>query len=269
MKRRPLRFILGILLIFFLWCWGCPPLWANSREIPFMPGEKLEYQLRWENVPAGSAWLEVLPVKDLNGQKAYHFVMIAESNAFVDIFYKVRDRIDAYADVDMTHSMHYIKKQREGRHEKDEVIEFDWENGQARYSNYGEKREPITLLDGSFDPLSAFYFTRTMPFDVGQALERPITDGQKNVIGRLKVVGREKIELLDGSKYDTYLVEPEMNHVGGVFKESKGAKIQLWVTADERRIPVRIKSKVVVGHFIGELVSANVANKQPEAPIQK
>jgi len=30
----------------------------------------------------------------------------------------------------------------------------------------------------------------------------------------------------------------------------------LWVTADKRRIPVKIKSKVVVGSFVGELVSA-------------
>lgn len=260
MNSRSLRLGLGTLSICLLLCWTGTPLWANSKAMPFVPGEKLEYQLRWENVPAGSAWLEVLPVKDLNGERVYHFVLIAESNAFVDFFYKVRDRIDAFANVDMTRSMRYAKKQREGRHEKDEVIEFDWESGQAHYSNYGEKKEPISLMDGSFDPLSAFYFTRTMPFDVGEELARPITDGQKNVIGRLKVVGRETIQLLNGDTYDTYLVEPEMNHVGGVFKESKGAKIQLWVTADEKRIPVRIQSKVVIGHFIGELVSAQVTD---------
>lgn len=255
MNRRSLRWGFGAIAIYLLLCWNSTSLWANSKSVPFVPGEKLEYQLRWENVPAGSAWLEVLPIKDINGQQVYHFALIAESNAFVDIFYKVRDRIDAYADTDMTRSMHYAKKQREGRHEKDEIIEFDWENDKAHYSNYGEKKDPIPLMDGSFDPLSAFYYTRTMEFDVGQELERPITDGQKNVIGRLKVVGRETIQLLNGKTFDTYRIEPEMNHVGGVFKESKGAKIQLWVTADERRIPVRIQSKVAIGHFIGELVS--------------
>ncbi|MGA8180500.1 MAG: DUF3108 domain-containing protein, partial [Desulfobacterales bacterium] len=56
--------------------------------------------------------------------------------------------------------------------------------------------------------------------------------------------------------YDTYLIEPELKHIGGVFEKSKNAKIQLWVTADKRKIPVKIKSKVAVGSFVGELVSA-------------
>ena len=43
----------------------------------------------------------------------------------------------------------------------------------------------------------------------------------------------------------------------GVFKKSKDASIQIWVTADENRIPLRLKSKVVVGNFIGELISAD------------
>lgn len=258
MVKKSYHLGIGTLTLFLLIFANCDPLWANPQNIPFAPGEKLEYQLRWENVPAGSAWLEVLPIKTIKGRPAYHFVMIAESNAFVDIFYKVRDRIDAFANVEMTRSMHYVKKQLEGNHDKDEVVEFDWDKNSARYSNYGKKKKnPITLLDGSFDPLSAFYYTRTMGFDIGGQLERPITDGKKNVIGRMRVVKRETIKLLSGQTYDTYLVEPEMNHVGGVFKESKGSKIQLWVTADKKRIPVRIQSKVSVGHFIGELVSAS------------
>jgi hypothetical protein len=256
MEKISYRLGIGALTLIFLLCVNFTPLSAKTKDIPFAPGEKLEYQLRWENVPAGSAWLEVLPVKTINGRQAYHFVMTAESNAFLDIFYKVRDRIDAFANVEMTRSVRYAKNQREGRHEKNEVIEFDWNNNRAHYSNYGEKKDPISLLDGSFDPLSAFYFTRTMAFDTGDLLERPVTDGRKNIIGRLKVVGRETIKLLNGRIYDTYRVEPEMNHIGGVFKKSQGAKIQLWVTADEKRIPVRIQSKVVVGHFIGELISA-------------
>ena len=58
-----------------------------------------------------------------------------------------------------------------------------------------------------------------------------------------------------GKTYDTYLIEPDLEHVGGVFEKSEDAIIQLWVTADKRRIPVQIKSEVVVGSFVGELVS--------------
>lgn len=232
------------------------PLWGFENTMPFAPGEKLEYVLRWENVPAGSASLEVLPHTTVNDEPAHHFVMTVRSNKFIDLFYKVRDRIDAYADMEMTRSLHYQKKQHEGRHKRDEIVIFDWQNSQAHYSNFGEKQEPIALLEGSFDPLSAFYFTRTTPFEVDSQIQRPVTDGKKNVIGRLTVRERETITLQNGQEYETYRVEPEMSHIGGVFKESEDARIELWLTADARRIPVRIRSKVVIGHFIGELVSA-------------
>jgi hypothetical protein len=58
------------------------------------------------------------------------------------------------------------------------------------------------------------------------------------------------------------LVEPDLKHVGGVFKKSKNAKLRIWVTADARRIPVKIESEVIVGSFVGELVSAEGIEKR-------
>ena len=81
-----------------------------------------------------------------------------------------------------------------------------------------------------------------------------MTDGKKSVIGKARVIKREKITVPSGV-YDTYLVEPDLEHIGGVFKKSKNAKLQIWVTADKRRIPVKVKSKVIVGSFIAELIS--------------
>lgn len=227
-----------------------------GAEIPFVCGEKLTYELRWENVPAGEATLEVRSIKTINGTQAYHFVMKAKSNKFVDIFYKVRDRIDAYANMEMTCSVYYKKNQSEGPHKKKERITFDWEKGQAQYTDFSKNRDPIELLPGSFDPLSAFYYTRTAIANGNKKLiERPVTDGKNNVIGRAKITKSETITLKNGQTFDTLRLEPEMRHIGGVFKESKGAKIYLWVTADNRCIPVQVKSKVAIGYFVGELVS--------------
>jgi hypothetical protein len=233
-----------------------PPAGGHADAPAFTAGEKLEYELRWENVVAGSASLEVMPQTTVNGQPAHHFVMTVRSSKIIDMFYKVRNRIDAYADLSMTRSLHYRKKQHEGRHKRDETVRFEWQENRAHYSNYGRGREPIELMEGSFDPLSALYYTRTNLFEIGGIIERPVTDGKKNVVGRLTVHERESITLQNGRKYDTYRIEPELCHVGGVFKEGKGARIELWVTADERRIPVRIRSKAIIGSFIGELVSA-------------
>ena len=228
---------------------------GDEKDLPFQPGEKLTFQLSWTIIPAGESILEVLPMETIDGIKAYHFLLTATSNAFVDIFYKVRDRIDAYVTADVTHSILYKKKQREGKSVRDIVVNFDWQHKKAQYTNFKEKLAPIDILPGSFDPLSAFYFIRLVDFKGKSTIERPITDGKECIIGRLSIIKKETIHLKTGT-YDTYLIEPELKHIGGVFEKSKNAKIQLWVTADKRKIPVKIKSKVAVGSFVGELVSA-------------
>lgn len=233
---------------------------AVEKDFPFYPGEKLTFQLKWTLVPAGEGILEILPIETINGVKAYHFVLTARSNSFVDLFYKVRDRIDAYTDIEMTHTILYKKKQREGKTQRDVVVHFNWNKNKARYSNMKKVREPIDVLEGSFDPLSAFYYTRLFDLKEKLTIERPVTDGKKCIIGKALVIKREKLKLPIGT-CDTFLIEPEIKHVGGVFEKSKNAKIQIWVTADKRRMPVKIKSRVVVGSFVGELVSATGLEK--------
>ncbi len=245
-------FIAGVTQIIFI---PNENLFAFDNNLPFSPGEKLTFQLKWTIFPAGEATLEILPKETINGVQSYHFVLTAKSNSFIDHFYKVRDRIDAYADMEMLRTIFYKKKQHEGKRKKDATVYFDWEKNKAQYTARNSKREPIDILSGSFDPLSAFYYVRLFRLKENIKIERPVTDGKKCVIGQVIVIKRETLKLSSGT-YDTYLIEPDLKDVGGVFEKSKNAKIQLWVTADNRCIPVKIRSKVVVGSFVGELVSA-------------
>ena len=255
--RHCLALIIFLGLLFPMQALGGPA--AAPAQTAFGPGEKLVYELRWTFIKAGTATLEVLPTATVKDQPAYHFALTAKSNAFVDSLYKVRDRIDAYADADLTRSLHYIKKQHEGPTIRDIEVRFDWDNLKTRYikTEKGGGEDKLTpVMPNSFDPLSAFYFIRGAEnVKVGSVITSPITDGNKNVIGRATVVKRETIKV-KGQTYDTFLVEPELKDVGGVFEKSKDAKIQIWVTADHRRIPVRLKSKVIVGSFVGDLISA-------------
>ena len=233
-----------------------------KRTLPFEPGERLSYDLRWTIVPAGHAVLEVLPMALVDGQQSYHFRLTVKSNAFVDLIYKVRDRIDSYVNQEVTHALRYLKKQEEGEHRRNESVEFDWAAGVAHHDN-GEKQTVTELPSGTFDPLSAFYYVRTLTFTEKDVLKRPVTDGVTTIMGRARVVKRQVIELFDDS-YDTYLLEPSMEKIGGVFEKEKGAKIKLWVTADHRHIPVKIASKISIGHFVGELVGIETASRSPD-----
>jgi hypothetical protein len=254
------HYLLVIVLV-CLWGWiPVPPAWSQNPKIPFHPGERLTYHLKWEVFSAGEAVLEVLPFETFEGVRAYHFVMTTKTNSFIDKFYKVRDQIDAFADAGMTRSLSYRKQQKEGRHERDVVIRFDWKAKTAQYSNFGDPRDPIPIEEGAFDPLSALFFIRMFELRENMVLESPVTDGKKCIKGKANILEKETV-VMDKQSYETYRIEPEMEHIGGVFEKSPNAKLEIWITADDWKIPVRIRSKVAVGSFIGELISAQPGKK--------
>lgn len=254
-QRHCLRFRLFAVLIL----WVNPlaaTLAAASDVLPFQPGEKLVFELKWEVVSAGYATLEVLPMIEYQGKDVFHFAMTAKTNKYLDRIYKVRDRIDAYADRQLAHSVFYSQKQREGNYKRNILVKFDWDRREAVYNDIlkDKKRKPIELLPGAFDPLSIFYYTRSLPLQAPMTIDRPVTDGKKCVVGKATVLKRETITVAAGT-FDTLLMVPALEHIGGVFKKSQNAEISMWVTADEKRIPVKLTSKVVVGNFSAELVS--------------
>lgn len=228
---------------------------THTTDFPFSPGEKLTFQLKWYFIPAGEAVLEVLPIEIISGIKAYHFVLVVKTNQFFDAIYKIRDRVDSYTDIGLTRSILYKKRKAGLTHKRDVVVSFNWNINEAQYSNFGRKRKPVSLPPGTFDPLSILYYLRICKFKEKFTLQKPVTDGKKCVTGSGKVIKREKIEVKSG-QYDTYLLEPELKDLSGVFRKSKNATIKIWMTADKRKIPVKIKSKVAVGSFVGELVAA-------------
>ena len=255
LKNHPMGFFFPLLAISLLTVFCIPEdIKATERVLPFSPGEKLYFNIRWGFINAGEAVFEVLPTEVINGFQAYHFVMCVKTTPFIDYFYKVRDRIESYTDIEISHSILY-KKQKRGKRPKDIVVDFNWEKNEAQYSKSGKRRRPISVLPGSFDPLSVFYAFRLHDFQENAEFEKSVTDGKKCVLGKALVVKREKITAA-GKMYDTFLVEPDLQHLEGVFEKSKDAKLKIWVTADKLRLPVRIESKVIVGSFVGELVSA-------------
>ncbi len=251
--RQP-KFYQFTLLIF-----SCCVLVAHSKvetkaNLPFRPGEKLIYKIKWGYIPAGDVIFEVKSMKEIDSTMCYHFSMTVTTNAFVNKFYKVEDQIDAFADEEMHQSILYKKKQREGTHVRDVVLKFDWDKKEVQYFNFGKSKSPVTLVDGTFDPLSIFYKLRCHEFTSGKEYSIPVTDGKKNIDGKIKVVEKQFIKTKLG-KMRCWLIEPELKQLRGVFKKSKRAKFKVWFSTDSRVIPMKFSSKVVVGSFTGELVA--------------
>ena len=249
-------------IINFILCWVIlagtfSNAMAEEMKHPFGPGEKMHFVLKYGVIPAGEATLEVQAIESIKGVDAYHFVVTARSNSFIDKFFKVRDRVDSYADVGMNHSLYYRKKQHEGKIKRDITVEFDWEEQKTTYVNFDTEPKVINLIPGSFDPLSVFYFSRLLDLRTEEKFERPLTDGEKNLIGSLQVTGSEDISVKAGT-FKTLVMEPDLQNVEGVFSKKQRAKIKVWITDDERRLLVKMASKAMVGSFVAELTSYEV-----------
>jgi hypothetical protein len=185
--------------------------------------------------------------------------MTARSNSFVDIFFKVRDRIDSYADAGMNHSLYYKKDQKEGKTRRNIRVDFDWEENKSTYVNFDTEPKVISLMPRTFDPLAIFYYSRLLDFEKVKEFEHPLTDGEKNMIGIMRVIGEETINVPAGT-YETLVLQPDLKNVEGVFSKDPKSRIKLWVTNDERRLLVQMKSKAKVGSFVAELVAVEGEN---------
>jgi hypothetical protein len=246
-------------------------LWAGaafgSQSLPFSPGERLYYELKWTIVIAGRAVAEVSSA-ELSGRPMIRLSAKGRTTQLIDIFYKVRDRVSSFVGPKFSRSLLYLKKQKEGRFVRDEVVRFDHEKGLVTYQNFGKKREPLKIPGATFDPLAAAYYARTLNLRVGKVYRVWVTDGKRLVPGSITVRGKERIKTKAG-RFDTLVVVPDIREVRGVFKKSPGAKVTIWVTDDAKKIPVMIKSKVVVGYFLGELAGMEGVDGYPDLLPEK
>ena len=254
-----LCFIFLVATVFF-------PAFAEGKPaLPFQPGEKLTFQVRWGFIAAGEAVLEVMPREEIDGAEANRFGLSVSTYPAIDIFYKVRDRIDSFTDGDLTRSLYYTRK-TEGRRLKEERVILDWEAGKARYSNFDEERSPVPIKPGTFDPFSVFYAFRLQELREDETMVHPVTDGRRLVAGHATVGRRTRIQTAMGS-IDTFVVEISMEDIDGTFEKEGRAGLQIWVSADRHRIPVRVRSRVAVGSFVAELTDVS-GSDWPQAAVR-
>ena len=206
---------------------------------PFRSGESLKFSVQYGFIKAGTAYLEVPQVREWNGRRVYTLVARAESNAFFSRFYKVRNRIESFWDKDGLFSWRYTENRREGGYRAQSEILFDQEHHEARYSDGRSFPIPPQVQDA----LSSFYYTRFQALPLGGSIVFDYHASRKSQPLEVKVLGRERVQTPAGT-FDCVAIEPILK-AGGIFK-NKG-RLVIWLTDDERRMPVLMRSKVAVG----------------------
>jgi hypothetical protein len=106
--------------------------------------------------------------------------------------------------------------------------------------------------------LSAFYYVRTQPLEIGKSLFIDNHADKKNYPLEVKVIRKERIEVEAGT-FDCLVVEPILQ-ASAIF-EQKGS-LTVWLTDDHIRMPVLMKSKVVIGSIATELTEYCLGNEK-------
>lgn len=241
----------------------------------FDVGEKLTFDVRYGFITAGHATMQVqnkIVVRD--SFPAYQILSTARSTKTFDLFFKVRDSVESVLDTRGIFSWGFKKSLREGAYKFDLLVDYDQLYGKAyiemiRYHNDEplriRKKEEFELKVPKYviDILGAFYYVRTQRLRVGDPIY--ITNHDNKNIYKLKVIiqRREQVKVRAG-KFNCIVVQPQLK--GDAIFKQKG-KLWVWLTDDELKIPVQMKSKAFIGSVVTELAKIEGIKKPITARV--
>ncbi|MBS0154051.1 MAG: DUF3108 domain-containing protein [Nitrospira sp.] len=218
---------------------------------PFTIGERLTYEVSWLNMTAVIAMMEVASTEGTrSGSTSAKLIGTAQSTPIITKFFPVDNRVESDLDLDTLTPDHMTFRRREGKKKEDIEYTFHQKEGTVTAVR-GGTTESLPIPAGTHDIISCLYYTRAvLPPTPGASLKMNVYHDKKNRPVEVRVEG---IETLDGGwgTVETVRVRVIMPF-HGLFM-NKG-DIYVWVTNDERRTPVRMKAKVVLGAIVADLV---------------
>lgn len=223
------------------------PLFAHAEPLPFEPGERIAYDVSWMGIIGGEGLLEVVSSGERAGRPVYTLHIVGRSTGWVRDLYRVEDHTFSFFDTGLLASRRVEISIEENAYRKKKVIEFDQENATASYRVDNDPPESFAIDRGSQDSFSALYRLRTLrgQMQVGRTLTIPIFEDRTRYTLEVLVARRERLNLPQGM-VDTIVVEPRLK-TEGIFR--RRGTMTIWLSDDERLIPVQMKSRVILGSF--------------------
>ena len=251
MFRRSLLLIHFLFALFFIIAVNAQSSneFRKSANNAFADGEKLVFDVKYGFVTAGIGTMEIPKIKKISGRDAYYILFTVNTVPSFDWVFQVRDRYETYIDKEALFPWRFEQHIREGKYSRDFSAFFDQRKGKAKTTE-GEYVIPKNVND----ILSAFYLVRTMNFSKMKVNDKlNLQNFYKDKVYDLDVryLGKETIDVPAG-KFECIVVEPLVKE-GGLFK-SEGSII-IYLTNDEAKMPVRVKTKVIIGSINADLTS--------------
>lgn len=231
---------------------------------PFRIGEEALYRVAWVgsgamNLAAGTIRLVVRDPGRVTGAvdagapaPRYVFEVSAETADWVSRFFQAQDRFASWADAELL-SVRYEQHLREGRRVLDRMFEFDRARGLLR--SFGADPDApnnpaLPIPPSTRDPVTTFFYARTLPLQPGYRVRIPVNDVGRNLIVDLQIT--EGTIDHDGRQTPALRIEPKLEYR---IQRRSTPSVVVWMGRDERRIPLLITVDAAFGSFRAELVS--------------
>jgi hypothetical protein len=227
------------------------PVPAGPR--PFPIGETARYQVRWlggpMTVPAGEAVAEV----ERSENDGFRFTVRAITANWMRPFFPADDAFETRADAQLFPSEYRVSL-NEGRRHLTRTVTFDTIGRHLHITTGQASAVTLPLARGARDPVSTFFYMRTLPLAADFQARVPVDDAGQRAILDLRVTGTEQLEI-QGKAYQTWKLEPTLTS-----RAHRGQPIHatVWVSRDERKIPLMVRVSGPFGAIQLELTTYHV-----------
>lgn len=228
---------------------------AQASPFKFIDGEIFEYEGKLSKIIQGISVadlrFEVRRVPDTD-----NFVIKTEAvskGTLLRLFrFSFLQQYESIVDARLMRILKTTKHDVQKDRVRDGVAEFNYEEGRVRYVETDPKdpnRPPRRIassvdVEAAHDVVSGVYALRALPLVVGSQFEMTISDSGLIYEVPVRVTGREMQKTVLG-KVMCIRIEPLLFGKGRLI-EQKGRMI-IWMTDDERRIPIRGRIDSVYG----------------------
>jgi hypothetical protein len=206
--------------------------------LPFAVGEKLGYSAKLGMLTLGSGTLEVASVDTVRGVESFRFRFRLQGKT---MFYSLDDVLESWVGTKDLMSRRFVQDFVENGKPMRRRYEIFPDSGffreEGRDTTFATPNEPL-------DDAAFFYFVRLTPLKVGQKYTyNRYFRKDKNPVS-IEVLKREKMDLPDGTEVQCLVLHPTID-TRGLF--SKRSETRIWLTDDDRRLPVQIRTKFPFG----------------------
>ena len=234
----------------------------SAPQEAFSKGERLVFDVGYSFIVAGEAVMSVPSEGTMFGRPVYEVAFTVHSTPTFSWIYKVEDRYESYVDEQGIFPWMFVQSVHEGSYRREFTAWFD----QVKHVAYADKKQ-FPIPPYVHDAVSAFYYVRTLDYSKSKIGEKVLLQNFfKDTTYSLpvKFLGRQRIDV-DAGTFDCIIVEPLMKE-GGLFK-SEG-RVIIWLTDDERKIPVKVSTKIVIGSIEAELREYSGVNGPVRAKVR-